>query len=63
MSELTGLEVIDVRLPGPGPSYSVDISRARQVLGYDPIYDLDRMLDEAASAYRKRQAAQTPPGA
>ena len=63
MSELTGLEVIDVRLPGSGPNYSVDISRARQVLGYDPLYNVDRMLDEAASAYRKRQAAQTPPGA
>jgi UDP-glucose 4-epimerase len=55
MSELTGLEYVDVRLPGQGPNYSVDISRARRILGYDPIYTVDRMLDEAASAYRKRQ--------
>jgi len=63
MSELTGLEYVDVRLPGPAPHYSVDISRARRVLGYDPIYTVDRMLGEAASAYRKRQAASSPPGA
>jgi len=55
MSELTGLDYVDVRLPGQGPNYSVDISRARRILGYDPIYTVDRMLDEAASAYRKRQ--------
>jgi UDP-glucose 4-epimerase len=63
MSELTGLEYVDVRLPGQGPNYSVDITRARRVLGYDPIYTVDRMLDEAASAYRTKQAAASSSGA
>lgn len=63
MSELTGLEYIDVRLPGAGPDYTVDISKARQLLGYAPLYTIDRMLDEAASAYHDRQATAASPGA
>jgi nucleoside-diphosphate-sugar epimerase len=63
MSELTGLEYVDVRLPGTGPDYTVDISKARQLLGYAPLYTIDRMLDEAASAYHDRQATAASPGA
>lgn len=63
MSELTGLDYADVRIPGPAPHYSVDISRARRVLGYDPAYSIGQMLAEAASAYHQRQAAAAPPGA
>jgi UDP-glucose 4-epimerase len=53
MSELTGLDYVDVRLPGPGPHYSVDISKARRILGFDPAYPIGAMLDEAASAYHQ----------
>lgn len=63
MSELTGLGYVEVRIPGPGPHYSVDIAKARRILGYDPAYTIDRMLEEAASAYHQRQAAAAPPGA
>lgn len=63
MSELTGLDYVDVRLPGAGPRYSVDISKARRILGYEPAYSIAAMLDEAASAYHQRQAAPSPPRA
>jgi UDP-glucose 4-epimerase len=61
MGELTGLDYIDMRLPGPAPDYTVDISKAGRVLGYAPAYTLDRMLDEAAAAYHERQAATASP--
>jgi UDP-glucose 4-epimerase len=61
MSELTGLDYVDVRLPGAGPNYSVDITKARRILGYEPFYTIDRMLDEAVSAYHKRQATSASP--
>jgi UDP-glucose 4-epimerase len=63
MSELTGLDYVDVEIPGAGPHYSVDISKARRVLGYDPAYPIGRMLDEAAAAYHQRQAAAASPRA
>jgi UDP-glucose 4-epimerase len=61
MSELTGLDYVDVRIPGTGPHYSVDISKARRVLGYEPAHPIGRMLEDAASAYHQRQAAAAPP--
>jgi UDP-glucose 4-epimerase len=63
MSELTGLDYADVTIPGPGPHYSVDISKARRVLGYHPAHTMGQMLDEAASAYQQRQAASASPRA
>jgi UDP-glucose 4-epimerase len=63
MSELTGLEYVDVRLPVAGPDYTVDISKARRLLGYTPLYTIDLMLDEAAAAYHDRQATAASPGA
>lgn len=54
MSELTGLDYIDVCLPGKGTHYTVDISKARHLLGYNPRYGVKRMLTEAVAAYHDR---------
>jgi UDP-glucose 4-epimerase len=57
MSEITGLRVADVRLPGPAVSYAVDISLARRLLGFTPRHDFGSMLREAGEAYHRRLAA------
>jgi UDP-glucose 4-epimerase len=57
MSEITGLRVIDVKLPGAAVSYTVDISLARRLLGFTPHYDFGSMLREAGQAYHRRLAA------
>jgi UDP-glucose 4-epimerase len=57
MSEITGLRVVDLRLPGPAVSYAVDISLARQLLGFTPRHDFGSMLREAGQAYYSRLAA------
>lgn len=57
MSEITGLPVADVKLPGPAVSYSVDISLARRLLGFAPRHDFASMLGEAGEAYHRRLAA------
>ena len=56
MSEVTGLPIVDVRLPGPAVSYTVDISLARRLLGFAPRYDFASMLREAGEAYHNRLA-------
>jgi UDP-glucose 4-epimerase len=56
MSEITGLRVADVRLPGPAVSYAVDISLARKLLGFTPRHDFGSMLREAGQAYHRRLA-------
>jgi UDP-glucose 4-epimerase len=63
MSELTGLDYVDVEIPGAGPHYSVDISKARRVLGYHPARTMGQMLDKAALAYQQRKAAAASPRA
>jgi UDP-glucose 4-epimerase len=57
MSEITGLRVIDVKLPGAAVSYTVDISLARRLLGFSPQHDFGSMLREAGQAYHRRLAA------
>ncbi len=58
LSEKLGIPTIDI----PNPQYhsfSIDISRARQELGYAPANDFYRMADRAIEA---RRNAGRPPG-
>jgi UDP-glucose 4-epimerase len=55
MSALTGLDYVDVCLPGPAVHYALDLSKASRILGFEPIYDFDKMLAEAADAYHRRE--------
>jgi len=61
MSEAIGLEYVDVCLPGKGTNYTVDIRKARDLLGYMPQHGVDEMLSEAAAAYQHRVANAGPP--
>lgn len=56
MSELTGLPVVEVALPGPAVSYTVDISLARTLLDFAPRHGFDSMVREAAESYQHRLA-------
>jgi len=56
MAELTGLRIVDVRLPGKAVHYRTSSQKAKRLFGFEPRWDLKRMLDEAAQAYAKRKA-------
>ena len=43
----TGLPVREVRIPGPAIRIAHDITRAREVLGYAPEYDIERIIADA----------------
>lgn len=49
VAQKTGIPVVDVRLPGPATNYVVDCSKARQMLGYQPKFDIFSMIDAAVS--------------
>jgi UDP-glucose 4-epimerase len=59
MSEITGLKVVEADLPGAAVSYSVDISLARELLGFAPRHDFDSMLRDAGEVYHRRLSAPT----
>jgi UDP-glucose 4-epimerase len=61
MSEITGLPVVAVDLPGPVVSYTVDISLARELLDFCPRHDFDSMLLEAGQAFHRRRASNGQP--
>jgi UDP-glucose 4-epimerase len=56
MSAITGYPVVTVDLPGAGVWYHTSNEKIRRVLGYRPEWTIDRMLDEAAAAWRQRLA-------
>ena len=47
MAEKLGREYIDVKVPGNGMYYEYDLSKAREVIGYDPIHDEKSSIDIA----------------
>lgn len=53
--QVTGLPVAEARLPGPAVNYETTNQKARQLLGFEPEWTFERMLAEAASAWRARQ--------
>ena len=48
---------MNLKLPGPAVSYTVDTSLARRLLGFTPHHDFGSMLREAGQAYHRRLAA------
>jgi UDP-glucose 4-epimerase len=54
MSAVTGLPVVRIDLPGPGVYYHTSSAKIRSLLGYEPEWSIERMLNEAADAWRSR---------
>jgi UDP-glucose 4-epimerase len=55
MAAITGLPVRVVDLPGAGVFYETSNARIRHLTGFEPSYPFDRMLEEAAIAWRAKQ--------
>ncbi|MGL4241696.1 MAG: NAD-dependent epimerase/dehydratase family protein, partial [Beijerinckiaceae bacterium] len=55
MAEITGLPLRVVDLPGQGVFYETSNARFRTRTGFQPAYPFERMLEEAAVAWRARQ--------
>lgn len=55
MAAITGLPVRVVDLPGAGVFYETSNARFRNITGFEPSYRFDRMLEEAAVAWRAKQ--------
>jgi UDP-glucose 4-epimerase len=49
-SERTGIPWVEARLPAPPLNYEISIAKARSLLGYEPEYDVFRMIDAAVAA-------------
>lgn len=56
MSDITGMPVMTVDLPGTGVWYHTSNEKMRTVLGFKPEWTIDRMLEDAAAAWRRRAA-------
>jgi len=56
MAEMTGLQAIDVRLPGKAVHYRTSNQKAKKFFDFKPQWDLKRMLGEASKAFVKRHA-------
>lgn len=54
MSEITGLSITTVDLPGQGVYYHTSNDRIRHRLGFDPVWTIERMLAEAGRARQMR---------
>lgn len=57
MSKITGLPVKTVDLPGAGVFYETSNGKLRQATGFSPRYEFDRMLGEAAEAWRVKRTS------
>jgi UDP-glucose 4-epimerase len=55
MAAITGLPLRQVNLPGPGVFYETSNALIRQLTGFEPAWTFDRMLEEAAIAWRAKQ--------
>lgn len=56
MAKVTGLPVVTVDLPGSGVWYQTSNEKIRNALGFKPEWTIDRMLADAAVAWRRRAA-------
>ena len=54
MSEITGYPVVAFDYPDHGVYYNTSNERIRRILGYEPQWSIDRMLNEAAIARNAR---------
>lgn len=57
MSDITGLPIIIADLPGQGVYYQTSNEKIRRILGYEPIWTIERMVREAGEARRKRRSS------
>ncbi len=55
MAEITGWPLRIVDLPGPGVFYETSNARFRILTGFEPAYPFERMLEEAATAWRAKR--------
>ncbi|WP_048645871.1 NAD-dependent epimerase/dehydratase family protein [Nitratireductor soli] len=56
MAENTGLPVVEVDLPGAGVWYHTSNDKIRRLLGFEPQWTIDRMVEEAVQVRRARLA-------
>ncbi len=56
ISALTGLPIVTVDFPGDGVYYHTSNERIRNTLGFEARWTMNRMLDDAAAARRRRCA-------
>ncbi|MCK8782295.1 NAD(P)-dependent oxidoreductase [Rhizobium sp. NTR19] len=56
MAKITGLPVVTVDLPGAGVWYETSNEKIRKTLGFEPQWTINRMLEDAATAWRKKTA-------
>ena len=54
MARITGLPLRVVDLPGAGVFYETSNARLRSLTGFEPVFPFDRMLEEAAIAWRAK---------
>lgn len=54
LSQLFNLPVLEFTPDGPPTYYEYDLTKARQLLGFQPQYDIHRMIDDAV-AFRRGQ--------
>lgn len=54
MAAATGLPVVEVDLPGEGVWYHTSNEKIRRLLGFEPQWTIERMVDEAVQARRAR---------
>lgn len=52
LSEKTGVPCVDARSTAVATYYEYDLSKARDLLGYRPEYDFERMVDDAVRSHR-----------
>lgn len=55
MAAITGLPLRQVNLPGAGVFYETANARFRSLTGFEPAFSLERMLEEAAEAWRAKR--------
>lgn len=58
MAALTGLPIATIDFPGDGVYYHTSNKRIKNTLGFEPQWTMDRMLEEASAARRRRLAGE-----
>lgn len=56
MSDITGLPIIIADLPGQGVYYQTSNDKIRRILGYEPVWTIERMVKVAGKAWRTRRS-------
>jgi nucleoside-diphosphate-sugar epimerase len=62
LSRVLGMPYVEAALDGAPTFYEFDISKPRELLGFDPQYDIIRMLDDAAAFRRGDRTDVLPTG-